>query len=59
VRGHRSRDAERQRHWDNQQRLKVLLAIARQRFDPAVEWDEFHEMLWSGHDTVTGAADDH
>jgi hypothetical protein len=59
VRGHRSRDAERQRHQDNQQRLQVLLATARQRFDPAVEWDEFREMLWSGHDTVTRAADAH
>jgi hypothetical protein len=59
VRGHRSRDAEQQRHQDNQQRLEVLLATARQRFDPAVEWDEFREMLWSGHGTFTGAADAH
>ena len=52
----RPRDAERQRHQDNQQRLQVLLATARQHFDPAVEWDQFRETLWSGRDTVNGAA---
>jgi hypothetical protein len=54
VRMHRPREAERQRHRDNQQRLQLLLATARQHFDPAVEWDEFRETLWHGHDTVTG-----
>jgi hypothetical protein len=53
---HRPREAERQRHQDNQQRLQVLLATARQHFDPAVAWNEFRETLWHGHDTVTGTA---
>ena len=54
---HIPRDVDQQRIRAGKQRLEVLLATARQRFDPAVEWDEFREMLWSGHDTVTRADD--
>jgi hypothetical protein len=55
VRMHRPREAERQRHRDNQQRLQLLLATTRQHFDPAVAWDECRETLWQGRDTVAGA----
>jgi hypothetical protein len=56
VRMDRPREAERQRHRDNQQRLQLLLATARQHFDPAVAREEFRETLWHGRDTVTGTA---
>jgi hypothetical protein len=50
---HLPRDVDQQRIRARKQHLKVLLATARQHFDPAVEWDEFREMLWMGHHSVT------
>jgi hypothetical protein len=54
---HLPREVDQQRIRARKQHLDVLLATARQHFDPALEWDEFREMLWKGHHKVTRAAD--
>jgi hypothetical protein len=58
ARMHRPHAVERRRHRGNQQRLQLLLATARQQFDPAVAWEEFRETLWHDRDTVTRAGRD-
>lgn len=47
-------DREHQRHVaTRRQQLQVLLATARQHFDPATDWESFREYLWLGRHRVT------
>lgn len=39
----------------HRQRLAQLLYDARERFDPAVQWEEFREIVWAGRDLQPAA----
>ena len=46
----RARSAEAARADSQHRRLWELLDQARERFDPAMQWEEFREIVWTGRD---------
>ena len=49
----RTYEEHRQHVATRRHQLQVLLATARQQFDPAADWESFREYLWLGRHSVT------